>query len=186
MVLGQGRLKVVPGGEWFVEEVAHGTVLAVDLFGGGIGRGMGAPGFGRGELLQGGGGDLPLAAPEHLIQGQAADSGSQRHLLRALHHLKGILRITNGGAVLHKEARYPHVWLDGIGTRAHAQIRIEGNADPLHPHIRIELRRAAPLLGVLRPRQADRIVARDVALAAESHEALCDLDHRVWFVRPQT
>ena len=52
MVLGQGRLKVMPGGKWLIEEVAHGTVLAVDLFGGGVGRGMGAPRFGGAELLE--------------------------------------------------------------------------------------------------------------------------------------
>jgi len=68
MVLAQGVLQVCTGGEGLVEEVAHGAVLAVNLLGGGVGRGMGAPRFGGGELLEGCRGDLPLAAPEHLVK----------------------------------------------------------------------------------------------------------------------
>ena len=37
MVLRQGILQIGTGGEGLVEEVAHGAVLAVDLFGGGVG-----------------------------------------------------------------------------------------------------------------------------------------------------
>jgi hypothetical protein len=48
MVLGQGILQICTGGEGHVEEVAHGAVLTVDLLGGGVGRGMGAPRFGGG------------------------------------------------------------------------------------------------------------------------------------------
>ena len=68
MVLCQGILQIGAGGEGLVEEVAHGAVLAVDLLGGGVGRGVGAPRFGGAELLQGCWGDLPLAAPEHLVK----------------------------------------------------------------------------------------------------------------------
>ncbi len=59
MVLGQGILQIGTGGEGLVEEVTHGAVLAVDLLGGGVGRGVGAPRFGVGELLEGCWGDLP-------------------------------------------------------------------------------------------------------------------------------
>ena len=68
MVLAQGILQIGTGGEGLVEEVAHGAVLAVDLLGGGVGRGVGAPRFGGGELLQGCRGDLPVAALEHLVK----------------------------------------------------------------------------------------------------------------------
>ena len=79
MVLCQGILQIGTGGEGLVEEVAHGAVLAVDLLGGGVGRGVGAPRFGGAELLQGCWGDLPLAAPEHLVERQAADLRGERH-----------------------------------------------------------------------------------------------------------
>ena len=68
MVLAQGILQIGTGGEGLVEEMARGAVLAVDLLGGGVGRGVGAPRFGGAELLQGRWGDLPLAAPEHLVE----------------------------------------------------------------------------------------------------------------------
>ncbi len=68
MVLAHGVLQICTGGEWLVEEVAHGAVLAVDLLWGGVGRGMGAPRFCGAELLEGGWSDLPLAAPEHLVE----------------------------------------------------------------------------------------------------------------------
>ena len=68
MVLDQGRLKVVPGGEWLVEEVPHGAVLPVDALGSGAHGTMCAPGFSCGKLLEGCWGDLPFSAPEHLIE----------------------------------------------------------------------------------------------------------------------
>ena len=63
VVLSQGILQIGTGGEGLIEEVAHGAVLAVVLLGRGAGRGVGAPRFGGGELLQGCWGDLPFAAP---------------------------------------------------------------------------------------------------------------------------
>ncbi len=68
MVVDQGILQVCTGGEGLVEEVAHGAVLAVDLLGSGVSRGVWVPRFRGGKLLKGCWGDLPLAAPEHLVE----------------------------------------------------------------------------------------------------------------------
>jgi hypothetical protein len=59
MVLAQGIPQIGTGGEGLVKEMAHGAVLAVDLLGSGVGRGVCTPRFCGGELRQGCWGDLP-------------------------------------------------------------------------------------------------------------------------------